>query len=323
MAYSSGVAVDQDALMTALEAFALAEGWTIDDGAAGNNLSISKGTIYVQFRWDDTNHIAIFQSTGYLGSGPGYEPGDSGNGDRDGPITSGRRLSDIGAGPFTRYHFFSPTSGEDYIHVVLEFSPGIYRHMTFGELVKVGTWTGGEYCFGQIWDLDPVTISDDPTVNSHVMPFEGRFSLNSGDPGTIHVEDLPGQDPSGVWGVVWSGTSAGNDRGGNPRENIVSGVRAGFLGYSFSPMPANPANGFVPLIPIQVYHRQDAYSPERWRLLGYAPDMRVINLKHLAVGDEFTVGTDTWMVFPWCRKRHAKDDTQESWNAGFAYKKNT
>lgn len=315
MAYSTGAAATQDALMDALRTFALAQGWT-SDAYAGNVLEIHKGTIYVQFQWDDTTRIQVFHSLGYDGSGPGSEPDDSGNGG-----AAERQVSGIGAGPFVKYHFFAPSSGEDYIHVVLEYAAAKYRHFTFGELVKVGTWTGGEYCFGHYWYAsDP----DDLRGNQHAIPFDGR-SEQPYYAGTIHAEGLPSQAGAGKWGICWNlryNSSPGTDKAGNPRTVFGSEVRNGFVTCAFAGMKANPSDGYVPLIPLAVYHSEDyTLSVKKLRLVGYAPDVRYMNMRNFAPAEEITIGGDTWMVFPVTRKRYVQDNAEESWNAAFAYKK--
>ena len=44
----------------------------------------------------------------------------------------------------------------------------------------------------------------------------------------------------------------------------------------------------------------------------------------VAPGDSiFLGGDDEWLVFPWTRKQHLQIETEESWRAGWAYKKVT
>mgnify|MGYP003633767270 CR=1 FL=1 len=49
--------------------------------------------------------------------------------------------------------------------------------------------------------------------------------------------------------------------------------------------------------------------------------MRMINVKNFNLAQELTIGSDTWIVFPWLRKRWQQDNANETGNLGMAYKK--
>jgi hypothetical protein len=83
-------------------------------------------------------------------------------------------------------------------------------------------------------------------------------------------------------------------------------------------------NAYKPLIPIPVVWRDRSATPDKWKLLGEQPDIAILNMKHYNSADIVTIGADDWMVFPWTRKRYTAGgaiNTDESWNAGVAYKK--
>lgn len=327
MAYQTGTSTSQQDFLDKLFTFLVANGWTQDDWDTTNKeAAIHISTVYVSFRWDataSTGGISIHHALGYTGGNtPGNHPNDSGNGLKTGtPITSQRRLDRIGNGPFVNHYFF--TDGASYAHAVLEYAAGIYRHMSFGKLEKVGDWTGGEYACGHVWDSNTFRI-DDPTSAYHHVPFDAANANTYSIADTIHAEGLPNQPAgaSGKWLVSWAGeVGMTNDGDGNARGYAIGGVRDGFLQNAMGPYRANSNNGYVPLIPIQLWYREDFVTPDGWRLLGTAPDVRVINIGNIEPGDEFTVGSDTWKTFPFVRKQYNKDDTDESWNGGLAYKK--
>lgn len=326
MAYQQGTATSQQDFLDKLFTFLVANGWTQDDWDTGNQeAAIHISTVYVSFRWDavaSTGGISIHQALGYTpGNTPGNHPNDSNNGQKTGAtITTQRRLDRIGNGPFTNHYFF--TDGSSYAHAVLEYAPGLFRHMSFGILEKVGTWTGGEYACGHVWGAG-ATVADNPKATTHHVPFDAANTTVFNIGCTVHAESFPNEpDPDTKWLVLWAGTtSVGNDSDGNPRMRGIGGVRDGFLQNALGRIRANPNNGYVPMIPIQVFYRESVTSPQDWRLIGYAPNMRVINIGNMEPGEEFTVGSDDWKVFPWVRKQYNLDDTDESWNAGFAYMK--
>lgn len=321
MAYETGVATSQQDFLTKLYTFAGANGWTQGENDTTNKrMAINKDNVFVQFRWDAVDAIAIYQSLGFTaGTGAGQQTGDSGNGQTGtSNITTDRRINRIGNGPYTAYFFFlGAVGGSDYIHVVLEVSPGLYRHISFGEIVKNGTWTGGEYCGGTVWAAS-TTGGDSNQHNVLVDHAAGVLQ----DCSTIHLEQVAGDPAASKWGVLTELTSVGNDRGGNARLPCIGGWRDGDMQHAFGWIPANPNNGAVPMFPLRVFRRK-ILTPQQWHLLGALPDIRGINLAQIVPGEEFTVGSDTWKVFPWIRKRFTSGTPflDESGNLGMAIKK--
>jgi hypothetical protein len=60
-------------------------------------------------------------------------------------------------------------------------------------------------------------------------------------------------------------------------------------------------------------------------MLGSVPDQRVMSMEAgLSPQDEFTIGADTWIVFPLVRKQPIQtfDFVEQSLSFGVAYKKN-
>lgn len=321
MAFTTGVAADQDALMTALSVFVAANGWTVDElDTTANQMSLSRGSVFVHFAWDD-NSIAMYQSLAF--DGPSIPPhthtDDSGNGDTTpATVNSERRVNDIGAGPYTAHHFFEDDATAPYVHVVLEYAPGLYRHFGFGTIDKSGDWTGGEYVYGHLWDQSASGI-DAPNSLSHSLGLDVRSSTDNVG-ATMHVEGLTAQDAAGKWGVFTSDSPIANDPAGNPRVRLDGFVRTGFWITSLVWIPASPNDAFVPLVPVQVWYRETTPSPDRLRFLGEQIDKKVMNMKFFTPGQVVTVGADDWRIFPWVRKRFLEDNQEESRNAGLAYR---
>jgi len=325
MAYETGTASSQQDLLTKLSTFAQANGWTQDELDVPNKeLCLHRSTCYVQFRWDaiaSTGSIGVYQSTGYTaGLTPGNHPEDSGSGlIGTGAITTQRRVAEIGDGPFTAYYFFE----EDYyIHCVLEYAAGLFRHFGFGILEKVGSWTGGEYAYGHVWYQGVASARDNPLDSRHALPFDALGSTTNTDYMTTHAEALPGQAANGHWLVSWAGTTPGNDRAAQARGCSFGSLRGGPLSHAVAWLPVNPSNGYVPLTPIQLFYRRDpGLSTEKWYLLGSPKDVRVVNIRYIAPAEEIAIGAATWKFFPWVRKQWLQADTDESGYAGLAYKK--
>ena len=74
-------------------------------------------------------------------------------------------------------------------------------------------------------------------------------------------------------------------------------------------------------MPLGVMFRDIAPAPDKWYWMGTQPDIAIINIGNYSPGDELTVGSDTWKVFPWVRKQFLDDETEETRHGGVAYKK--
>lgn len=241
-------------------------------------------------------------------------PDDSGNGGDTTPITSNYRgLDDVGNGPYVRHWFFaSNEDGADYFYAVLEYSAGKFACVGAGEMVKFGTWTGGEWCGATSY-----AGSGGITDAGHYWMVDCRGTVYQ-LAATVHCEGLTGQG-STKWGCVVDTTSTGNDGDSNPREIWTGGCREGILNFVLQGIRANPNNGFVPMIPYLMFHRSSSVI---WRYMGKLPHIREINGAFLTAGEEFTLGgSETWKVFPYTSK--ASSGTPHSGNMFFAVRKIT
>lgn len=343
MAYQTGTASDQTDLMNKLSTFAQANGYVEEYYSSGNrHLSLSRSTdnLYVAFYWDAVNTIAMYQALGFsVGNqeAPWDQANDSGNGNATipGSIENGRQVSRIGTGPFTAYHFFAYANPYN-IYIVLEFSPGLYRHFGFGKINKTGTWTGGAWCAGHLWNWAGFTQFNNyatPTANSHSVLMDGALipgttyygAYNNNSGGTLHCEGLPDQDAASKWGHSLDyGTDDDkilNDRAGNPRIRIGGGCRKGPALAQFGAFLPDLSNGFIPIIPMEVIYFSGDGGDNGWYYLGKMHNIGHIHLHGIDPAQELTVGADTWKAFPMVRKSDIGGTNQESENAGIIYNK--
>lgn len=335
MAYQTGTASSIEDLVEKLKIFAAGLGttpWTVDEWDPTNNqCTLHRGSCYVSFWWAESGTaLGIYQSLGFINTSTlAYnQTDDSGNGATSTPITTGRRVNftngtggggSVNAGPYTAYHFFAGEGSTPYIYIVVEMSTGVYRHFGFGNLVKASDFTGGEFVYGHVWATD--TNADAPSANAQCFLLDGLGNVPA-DQATMHLEGLPGQAVGSKWGVFYNTTtSIGNDRAGNARLQLFGGARGGLYGYSLAWMRASQLAAHKLMIPVVAMLRSTAASPHTWRYLGEMPDVRLLNIHFFNPGDEITVGADTYVVFPWVRKQYLVSNTEESWNAGVAYKK--
>lgn len=331
MAFETAVSTSIDDLISKLMTFATGNGWTQDNLDTGaNKASLSKNGVFVHFQWNETvdgGTLAIYQALGFTAAGTDVwlHPDDSGSGE---PSTTAsefdtERCVNKLEGPHTKYWFFEQDSGPAYIHIVVEYEAGLYRHFGFGEISKIGDWLGGEYCYGHFWGQIAADI-DNPRDTVHSVGLEGAYTATVFG-ATMHVEDIAGEpDGDTKWGLFTDETgSPGNDRAAVARLILMGGWRGGPWLQSFGGFRMSQLNAFKPLIPVGVWYNDDSDSPDIIRILGFQADVAMINIGNLDPKQEFTIGSDTWIVFPLVRKQHLEVNTEESWNAGVAYKKVT
>jgi len=137
--YTTGAVSTHTNLLDAIDSVLTTEGWTRDElDHTNDEAGWHIGNLYVQAAWDNTTDVNFYQATAWDGAGtaPGSHTGDSG---------SSHVINNIGSS-LVKYHAFTNDgSGEEFAYFVLEYTSGFYRHFGFGEILKHGGWTGGEF----------------------------------------------------------------------------------------------------------------------------------------------------------------------------------
>lgn len=321
MAFSTGTAATINALLTALDTFAVANGWTQDELSTGSGEAAwHRNNVWVSMKWATSSptNLSIYQALGYGGT-PGAGTDDSGNGYNgpsawsDANAALERCVFGIGNGPFT-YWFFEQ---DVYLHVVVEVSADVFAHFGFGTIVKTGDWTGGEYCYGHR------KTTNGPTGVLDTLLLDGLFtdttSTNEQRAATLRLQGLPNQVASGKWGQVW-GASVGQplDTTGVAKVNIQGGFRAGPTATPWGRYSAGSGSGGIPMYPIELYYRDVANA--RVYYLGYQPDVRGVNVRFFAARQVVTIGSDSWYLFPSQQKSTGSTPTGTN-NQGIAYRR--
>lgn len=337
MAYENSTAADISDLMTKLSTFATANGWTLNESGSDRRF-LSKNNVYVSFRWATTSPtaVAIYQATGYAaGPAPGSQANDSGNGYVPGTFNDANVKTSRYV-PMTNssmtYWFFENDASPAYIHVVVTLdgtASNKFAHFGFGELTKQGTWTGGEYAYGQYVPTSNQGNDIANTSEQFSCVLDGGLGASSPTTyrtfaATLRMENLPGQAASTRWGVVYGGDTPGTDRSGsNVRYNIQGGFRAGPVAATFARFMTTSTTGLTAMYPINLYYDRGLVSSVRqWYPLGYMADVRGIDITNYSEGQELTVGADTWVVFP-ASYKIAVSSVNATKNTGVAYKKVT
>jgi len=324
MAFSTGTASTMSALITALDTFLVAQGWTQDQLSTGTGQAAWHRTatgvaLWVSVRWDTSspNHLGIYQALGYTGGNqPGQHPNDSGNGavgSTNAVLDDERHVNALGNGPFT-YWFFEQ---DFYVHVVVESAADVFKHFGVGALVKTGDWTGGEYCYGHFKTNNGAVSSSDTMLLDGI--FHTTTASDKGRGATVHLEGLPNQVASGKWGQTW-GTSqaAQNDTAGIAKANLQGGFRGGPVATQFGRYSGGSGSGAIPMYPIGVYYRDTAN--QRVYYLGYMPDVRGMNMRFFAAREVVTIGSDQWYIFP-AQQKNTGSTATGTQNLGIAYRR--
>ena len=327
MSYQTGTATGIENLLTTLFTFAAANGWTVDKAVTSTDGYMHRDNIYVGFEFS-SDEISIYQARGYLTT----SPGTAGGGHTNSVHTSGAFRQEVNelSGSFDAYHFFE---SDTYIHIVIEVGQDLFRHFGMGVLSKVGTWTGGEYTYGHYWEQSVNDIANMGDVN-HKISFDG------GDLGTS--VDYRG---FALYGTKTSGDALPGGGSTSPitkwyraTDTLITdgdGVNAGYLAVGgwrdtayqhFVARGTSDLNGYTPLSPIPVFITDKSTTPDIDYLMGYVPDLRLVNIGSLNTGQEYTIGSDTWIPFPVGRvglEGQTSPLAEYTRNWGYMYKKVT
>jgi hypothetical protein len=296
MAYQTGTATGTADLLDKLNTFAVANGWTLNRRDAAS-LSISKSGIY-QNLWENGSKILLRMATGYDGGAAwDAQPG----------AATWKQVSWGMSGSFSAYHFFA---AGNYIYIVVEVDPGVFKHLAFGEIHKCGAYTGGEFSATVILDNENGTVSIRP---------HGLFGCQDDGANFVYVNHVNGLRVVGLdaqpdWRPL-NGNTAVPEYVVKSSEFYFSGSNGTDNGHYrdwFVNSPNTETQQTI-LIPIHLYVERGSslFSPA-----GYIDDLRLVNMTNINPGDSRIIGANEWLCFPVWQK-----GVNPSYNYGYAYKK--
>lgn len=378
MAYTTGASADINTLLTAIKNFAVANGWTANATDTCTLTFLSYGYNGGATHADATSMVSsVNGSDAYRNQSEAalvanrvvltkngvsyqlfavnkklYKNGVSGTyacleawvcdgfsaGVAANLQTNNRKFVMIGpmATSLYAYHLFS---NGDFVHLVIEETPGRFRHLSFGLINKYGSFAGGQYLTASCPVESSTTTAYAFNTTNHMVPFgsngqaTSRAALASnGYAGTYVRADIDG------WTVGWRLLSTGwytNDQAdayGCTSYANATNNRAGYnggatqnslhslahdLAYHCSPQSYN---GLAPMLPCYVGVNRTPYVGT-WTLLGEFPDVRFLNISNFNPGDELILGTDVWKIFPLWNKAYTLGAEPISYDYGLAYRK--
>lgn len=318
MAYQFTNATSVENLIEKIGAFAAAAGWTIRRDV----LDGSNRTLTIQKSGDNINIFNLSNDLLRIRGAVGYDVVLAGNAQPNQAVTEAR--CNLGTGPFSNVFMFSGSDPADYVHVVVEIASGIFRMISFGEVAKFGAFTGGTY-----FDCNGVSGT---SANLAMSAFSHRLFDNGYD---FNIPTGSGSNPQlgrgGVRCDIDGETNYFAPFG--PLTLFTTPVASGGMGNQQNSLtePSNRVNhfydrsvngwaGVTPLQPVTI--RIERAAPF-WTNLGVIPGIRFMNMERFSPADEFSIGPDTWKVFPWVRKGSSNTNTDHySQNYAFAFLKN-
>ncbi|WP_163836877.1 hypothetical protein [Spartinivicinus ruber] len=320
MAFETGPANGVDDLLDKLKIFADALGyeilrWRDSSDYNGKELSLkhSKAGVF-NFYTDNGNGdegnpgpwLACYGSTSFDSDINTMERNSSNNLAPAQPGHSPLNATNGLIGPFTRYYFFGT---QQYLHIVIEISPGVYAHSSVGTLDKAFDYVGGEYVVCTSWYHgkynNRIGSSGD---NYHGYPWDNKaYYASYYDRIRCDLPDL--NHP--YWLTFYDREEDGYCWGGMPR-NGERGPIHGVFHHSPSTF-----NGLAPLFPIMNIAR---VTGGRRYILGTPADVRIVNITHLVPGQSMHIGNDEWLIFP-VKSKNGPKGQPNSGIYGLAYRK--
>lgn len=333
MAYQTGTATGANDLLDKLRLFAIAQGWTANRWVAagsGQELCLSKGSAYFNFR-SYQNETALINGSSYtlrygisMNGSDSYAGGSAWDRQPGYPVRSGGTAGSdqghgympfvVSQGPFVAYHLFAPDSKTIYLE--LEITTGTFLRLGFGtlDLFNSGTPGGGRFFYS--------TGSNGGVTNSTGT---STWLGTDIDNGIYSLEEVPFRAADYTTANANSGSflRAAFDSFDNwcgsanaaANTNMVQACQGGGVhDRLIRDLSPNPMNGIGILTPniVSVNRANEYLHP-----IGVIPGIRYMDMTNYLPGDEFTIGADTWKVFPWYNKGG------RSYQRGIAYKKVT
>lgn len=218
-------------------------------------------------------------------------------------------------GAFTGYYFF--TDGVS-VNMALEVNPNVFTHLSFGNVTKYGTWTGGEYVSGVYCDYFYSTTSEWRWGSSTGPYFSGGIETTNYEGAVRHI---PGaaygdyRDYAGVRSTQTDNQCARFVMPVNVTDPVSTLDQRSMIGRLLRDTPST-YNQRACLFP--TYLRLWNPTLSLWHLAGHVDNVRVLNME--LIDPKELVDVD-WMVFPQIAKFGDISSNAVSGSLGVAYKR--
>ena len=287
MAYLSVVVNSAADLKAAIESFAQTNGWTLTSGV------LSKNGCYVSIYVAAVNDLRIAGGK---------------NGDFTGVNASYTKRIHVSTWPSSATVHLFGFNNPDTIWMTMNYDVVKFHHMGFGNMIKYGSWGGGQWNHGQhtmyAGSIDTkcfATLGLSSRASSSTGVQCGFFADgadgHSWDNG--YLENTPTHLECDIRGRIWEPPYA-NGNGDDKYWTFR------FLTPIHYKNP-NVFNSQTLLSPFQIWLRaSDGYL----QCLGHVDHIRWVKLTNYNPGDVITLGSDQWKLFPWCVHDVSQPDGQ-------------
>lgn len=184
--------------------------------------------------------------------------------------------------PLVGIHVFSGATPTPYLFVAIEKQPGYYRHLVFGQVDTFGNVGGGAF-------VDVGTVDNSFPSYHHHLRIPLMFNANNTAAGYKGSVDVHLNATDRTWGHFRDDTITGGYIAG------ASGQEGGNL-LGTSPSAFNSRSILAPPL-VYIYNMGGEHKP-----FATHHAIRYINMRFYNAGDELTIGSDVWKVFPVTRK---------------------
>ncbi len=299
MAFATGTSTNLDNLIDQMMTFAVANaGYT--DVTGGFHRVLEKDGMHYHFA--TTTHITVTQvlrmalSQTYANEDWAATPSIS--------AQASMTAYDF-VGPYSGHYFFSDGGS---VHCVLEVSPGIFNHLSFGAINKHGdNWVGGEFIAGGHYHYKVSNLWRPISDVQGCCTFTATGSNSSPYRSQIRVEGLP--NATSIYAPFGSATLSNRAYGCSPDDTL--NIQENILRDS-----PNAATGRVALLPQYIHVHEDAGDLHYH--LGTIDGVRILKMDNIQPAE--IVNTD-WQVFPICQKNGDRVNCPDSGTYAFAYKR--
>lgn len=197
---------------------------------------------------------------------------------------------------------------EPYIAIVVQYGYNLYRHLYLGNLEKQGTFEGGSIIAAQNGGADPKSSSGNY--------WWGNLSFCQWMFSSTHLNTaFPRPNAGGVYVVASDNAVSWRHFKSATTTNNASNLVDSFDGAeALGGMGDNVNDQYVPrgkaalaganvLVPINIVLSRKLASEVRFKPVGIATGVRMLNIQELESEDTVDIAGDTWYSFPAISKR--------------------
>ena len=206
-------------------------------------------------------------------------------------------------GPYVKYYLYTEGTA---VHCALEVYADVFTHMSFGNITKFGTWTGGEYVTTMSGTLRSFSSPFPYTTfksSQNMFIFDGGFNtfLTTGQyDRSAYVRYVIGAAANDKTDFARIGAFKRDSKqckmasvGAAWPTATTPIVNAGIYNTLIETCGSSGVNLRAPLLSIPVHFIEDA--TDRWAIRGYVPYAKIVAVPNLAPG---TIVENDWIVFP-------------------------